>query len=118
MTTFPWLTVLWAVPMLGAAVVILLPASMRAVSKWLALVVSIAVLAITALLAVNFKPETASAVLGSFGADISADKLYEMASKHGTSSVIDVEGRRGVSVEFIRSTTLTLATALTSSTCN
>jgi NADH-quinone oxidoreductase subunit M len=55
-TSFPWLTVLWAVPMVGAAVVILLPASLRAAAKWLALVVSIVVLAITALLAVRFQP--------------------------------------------------------------
>lgn len=61
----------------------------------------------------NFKPETASAVLRSFGAQISADKLYELASKYETSSVIDVEGRRGVTVEFIRCTTLTLAASLT-----
>lgn len=60
----------------------------------------------------NFKPDTASAVLRAFGAEISADKLYELAPKYGTSSVIDVQGRRGVSVEFIRSTTLTLAAAL------
>jgi hypothetical protein len=66
----------------------------------------------------NFKPETASAVLRAFGAQISADKLYELASKYGTSSVVDVEGRRGVSVEFIRSTTLTLASALTCTTKN
>ena len=56
MTSFPWLTVLWAVPMVGAAVVILLPASLRAASKWLALVISIVVLAITVLLAVSFDP--------------------------------------------------------------
>ena len=55
-TSFPWLTVLWAIPMVGAAVVILLPASLRAVSKWLALVISIVVLAITVLLAVSFEP--------------------------------------------------------------
>lgn len=61
----------------------------------------------------NFKPETASAVLRAFGAEISADKLYALASKYGTSSVVDVQGRRGVTVEFIRSTTLTLAAALT-----
>jgi NADH-quinone oxidoreductase subunit M len=55
-TSIPWLTILWVVPTLGAAVVILLPASLRAAAKWLALVVSIVVLAITVLLAVNFKP--------------------------------------------------------------
>ncbi|MEO3756771.1 NADH-quinone oxidoreductase subunit M [Mycobacterium sp. B14F4] len=56
MTTFPWLTVLWAVPIVGAAVVILLPASLRAAAKWLALVVSVVVLVITVLLAVQFEP--------------------------------------------------------------
>jgi NADH-quinone oxidoreductase subunit M len=55
-TSFPWLTVLWAVPMVGAAVVILLPASQRALAKWLSLGISIAVLAITVLLAVRFEP--------------------------------------------------------------
>ncbi len=56
MTSIPWLTILWAVPTVGAAIVILLPASMRAASKWLALAVSVVVLAITVLLAVNFDP--------------------------------------------------------------
>ena len=56
MTSFPWLTVLWAVPMVGAAVVILLPASMRAAAKWLALTTSLVVLVITVLLAVRFEP--------------------------------------------------------------
>jgi NADH-quinone oxidoreductase subunit M len=55
-TSIPWLTVLWAVPMVGAAVVILLPASQRALAKWLSLAISIAVLAITVLLAVHFEP--------------------------------------------------------------
>lgn len=56
MTSIPWLTILWAVPTVGAAIVILLPASMRAASKWLALAVSLVVLVITVLLAVNFDP--------------------------------------------------------------
>lgn len=55
-TSFPWLTVLWAVPMVGAAVVILLPAAQRALAKWLALVVSLVVLVITVFLAVRFDP--------------------------------------------------------------
>ncbi|KUH93887.1 NADH-quinone oxidoreductase subunit M [Mycobacterium sp. IS-3022] len=53
---FPWLTVLWATPTVGAALVILLPAAQRVLAKWFALAVSIAVLAITALLAVRFEP--------------------------------------------------------------
>ena len=55
-TSFPWLTVLWAIPMVGAAVVMLLPASQRAVAKWLALLISIAVLGVTLVVAVGFKP--------------------------------------------------------------
>ena len=56
MTTFPWLTVLWAIPMVGAALVMLLPASQRTVAKWLALLISIAVLGVTLVVAVGFKP--------------------------------------------------------------
>ena len=56
MTSFPWLTVLWAVPMVGAAVVMVLPASQRALAKWVALAVSLAVLAVTAVVAVGFDP--------------------------------------------------------------
>ena len=39
-TSFPVLTILWAVPMLGAAVVMLLPATARNLAKWVALTVS------------------------------------------------------------------------------
>lgn len=60
----------------------------------------------------NFNPETASAVLRSFGADISSDMLYALSSKYGTTSCVDLEGRRGVSSDFIRCVTLTLAYAL------
>ncbi len=56
MTSIPWLTVLWAVPMVGAALVMLLPAAQRALAKWVALAVSLAVLAVTAVLAVRFDP--------------------------------------------------------------
>ncbi|WP_419776547.1 NADH-quinone oxidoreductase subunit M [Mycolicibacterium neoaurum] len=49
-----WLTALWAVPMLGAAIVILLPSKVFA--RWAALAVSLAVLAVAVLLAVTFDP--------------------------------------------------------------
>ncbi|WP_241472757.1 NADH-quinone oxidoreductase subunit M [Mycolicibacterium neoaurum] len=49
-----WLTALWAVPMVGAAIVILLPSKVFARSA--ALAVSLAVLAVAALLAVRFDP--------------------------------------------------------------
>ncbi|CAN5684033.1 NADH-quinone oxidoreductase subunit M [soil metagenome] len=56
MTNLPWLTVLWALPMLGAAVIILLPSGARQFAKYAGIAVSLAVLAITIGLAVQFKP--------------------------------------------------------------
>lgn len=56
MNNFPWLTVLWATPTVGAALVILMPAAQRVLAKWFALAISVAVLAITAVLAVDFQP--------------------------------------------------------------
>lgn len=55
-TNFPWLSVLWAVPMVGAGLVMVLPAAQRTLAKWLALVISVAVLAVTAVIAIGFKP--------------------------------------------------------------
>jgi NADH-quinone oxidoreductase subunit M len=55
-TGMPWLTVLWAVPMVGAALVILLPSAARHVAKYVALAISLVVLAITVGLAVDFQP--------------------------------------------------------------
>ncbi|TQK31231.1 NADH-quinone oxidoreductase subunit M [Arthrobacter sp. SLBN-53] len=54
MTGVGWLTALWAVPMIGAAIVILLPSKVFA--RWAALAVSLAVLAVAVLLAVGFDP--------------------------------------------------------------
>ena len=54
--TAPWLTVLWAVPMVGAVVVMLLPAAARSLAKWVALAVSVVVLAVTAVVALGFDP--------------------------------------------------------------
>jgi NADH-quinone oxidoreductase subunit M len=55
-TGFPWLTALWAVPMLGAAIIILLPSGARQFAKYAGIAVSLVVLAITVGLAVEFKP--------------------------------------------------------------
>jgi NADH-quinone oxidoreductase subunit M len=55
-TTMPWLTILWAVPMVGAALVMLLPSAARHLAKYAALAVSLAVLAVTVLLAMRFEP--------------------------------------------------------------
>ncbi len=54
--SFPWLSVLWAGPMLGAVLVMLLPASGRAAAKWVALLVSAVVLVLAVVVAVQFKP--------------------------------------------------------------
>jgi len=56
MTNFPWLTLLWAIPVVGAAVIIVLPASLRQFAKYAGLVVALAVLAFALLLAVRFDP--------------------------------------------------------------
>ena len=55
-TSLPLLTILWAVPMLGAALVMLVPASGRALAKWFALLVSVTVLVLAVVLAVGFQP--------------------------------------------------------------
>ncbi|WP_099021604.1 NADH-quinone oxidoreductase subunit M [Mycolicibacterium palauense] len=50
------LTVLWAVPLVGAAIIIVLPPAARLAAKYAALAVAVAVLAVTAVLAVRFDP--------------------------------------------------------------
>ncbi len=56
MTSFPWLSVLWALPILGALIIVLLPGSMRTTAKYTGLAVSLAVLAVAVVLAVRFDP--------------------------------------------------------------
>ncbi|MCW2685878.1 MAG: dehydrogenase subunit, partial [Mycobacterium sp.] len=46
MTSFPWLTAIWAVPMVGAGMVMLVPAAQRTLAKWVAVAVSVIVLAL------------------------------------------------------------------------
>src|SRR5246500_4760744 len=55
MTTFPWLSVLWLLPLVAAVVIILIPSGGRQFAKWLGVVVSVAVLALSLALAVEFK---------------------------------------------------------------
>ncbi len=52
----PWLSLLWAVPMIGATVIILLPAPMRGAAKYAGLAVSLVVLAIALVVALRFDP--------------------------------------------------------------
>ncbi|MEU5429429.1 hypothetical protein AB0H73_28090 [Streptomyces olivoreticuli] len=56
-----------------------------------------------------FSPEVAARVVTSLGGDVSADKLYELAWQFGGQNTKDLEGRRGVSTQFIRAFTLTLS---------
>ncbi|WNG94244.1 NADH-quinone oxidoreductase subunit M [Mycobacterium sp. ITM-2016-00318] len=50
------MTILWAVPTLGAVLVMLIPATGRSAAKWFALLVSVAVLVLTLIVAVGFDP--------------------------------------------------------------
>lgn len=83
MSTFPWLTVLWAIPTVGAAVVMLLPAGQRTLAKWLALTISLAALGLTAVIAVGFDP---------------AGEQYQFVESHpwipsfGTGYILGVDG--------------------------
>lgn len=52
----PWLSVLWAAPLVGAGLVMVLPAARRGAAKWTALTVSLVALAVTAVVAVGFDP--------------------------------------------------------------
>ena len=55
MTNFPWLTLLWLMPLVGAALIIVLPASLRQFAKYAGLVVALAVLVLALLLAVRLQ---------------------------------------------------------------
>src|ERR1700751_5436057 len=52
---FPWLSVLWLVPLVGAVVIILMPQGWRQFAKWAGVAVSLALLAVSILIAVEFK---------------------------------------------------------------
>lgn len=56
MSDFPWLTLLWAVPALGAVIILTLPPRLRPLVKWLALGTSLVVLVVSIGLAVGFDP--------------------------------------------------------------
>ncbi len=83
MSTFPWLTALWALPTVGAAVVMLLPAAQRALAKWLALAISLAALGLAGVIAVGFDP---------------AGEQYQFVESHrwipsfGTGYILGVDG--------------------------
>ncbi|WP_216903029.1 NADH-quinone oxidoreductase subunit M [Nocardia alni] len=56
MTNYPWLTTLWLLPMVGAVVVVALPAHWRTAARWTGLAVSLVTLAIGIVVAARFIP--------------------------------------------------------------
>ena len=83
MTGVPWLTILWAVPMFGAAVVILLPSTARHLAKYAALVLSLIVLVIAVSLAVSFDPG---------GAQYQFVEDHEWIPSFGTGYILGLDG--------------------------
>ncbi|WP_354524635.1 NADH-quinone oxidoreductase subunit M [Mycolicibacterium sp. 624] len=79
----PWLTVLWAVPMIGAAVVMLLPSAARHLAKYAALGFSLVVLVVAALLAVEFDPA---------GAQYQFVEDHEWIPSFGTGYILGLDG--------------------------
>lgn len=59
-----------------------------------------------------FSTEVGCNVLGAFGASISEGKLFELALKYGGQHTQDLEGRRGVSTQFVRAFTLMLSATI------
>jgi NADH-quinone oxidoreductase subunit M len=82
-STVPWLTILWVIPTVGAAVVILLPAAQRTLAKWFALAVSIAVLALAAVIAIGFEPG---------GVQYQFVESYRWIPSFGTGYILGVDG--------------------------
>lgn len=81
--SLPWLSVLWGVPMLGAVVVMVLPAAARSLAKWVALGVSLVVLAVTAVIAVGFDPG---------GEQYQFVENYRWIPSFGTGYILGVDG--------------------------
>ncbi|AQT81139.1 NADH-quinone oxidoreductase subunit M [Mycolicibacterium litorale] len=81
--TVPWLTVLWAIPVLGAALIIVLPAALRQFAKYAGLVVALAVLVVALLLAVRFDPG---------GAQFQFVENHPWIPSFGTGYVLGVDG--------------------------
>lgn len=55
MTSVPWLSVLWLVPLAGSVLTILLPPGLKQLAKWTGVVVSLLTLAVALVVALGFK---------------------------------------------------------------
>ncbi|EUA04518.1 NADH-quinone oxidoreductase subunit M [Mycobacterium kansasii] len=56
MSNFAWLSTLWLVPLAGSVLIILLPPGLRRLAKWTGVIVSVATLAVSVVVATGFKP--------------------------------------------------------------
>ena len=56
MSAVPWLSVLWLLPVVGAGVVLLLPAAQRTLARWVGVVFAVATFAVALGIAVAFQP--------------------------------------------------------------
>jgi len=66
-SNFPWLSVLWLVPLVGAGLAIIVPPGWRQFAKWLGLTIAVTVLALAIAITVGFRP---------------GDQQYQFVEKH------------------------------------
>lgn len=60
-----------------------------------------------------FSPTVASVVMATLGSSVSAEKLYDLAWRYGGQVTKDLDGRLGVSTQFVRALTLTISATIT-----
>ncbi len=79
----PWLSILWALPMVGAAIIIALPPGAQRFGKYAGIAVSLAVLVIAIMLAVQFDPG---------GAQYQFVEDHEWIPSFGTGYILGLDG--------------------------
>ncbi len=85
MAGFDWLSLLWLLPLAGAALVIMLPAGQRQLAKWTGLLVSLAVLAVAVVVTVGFDSTAA-------GEQFQFVKSYSWIPSFGAGYTLGVDG--------------------------
>ncbi|MFO0754982.1 MAG: hypothetical protein U0359_00705 [Byssovorax sp.] len=60
-----------------------------------------------------FSPGVASTVMATIGSSVSAEKIYDLAWRYGGQVTKDLDGRLGVSTQFVRALTLTISATIT-----
>jgi len=79
----PWLSILWLVPLAGAVLIMLLPPSTRRLARYLGLLVGIATLAVSAVLAARFR---------SGGAQYQFVESHQWIPAFGTGYTLGIDG--------------------------